>query len=106
MSVYSFDHDSPGSGKSACTGDCLAAWPPVHADDDTPRAEGVTGDLGTIEGNDGELQVTLGGRPLYLYAGDDSPGDVMGQGLDGIWWVLAPSGDEITQMPAGGPPGY
>ncbi|QAY69430.1 COG4315 family predicted lipoprotein [Xylanimonas protaetiae] len=107
MAVYVFGKDTPGSGASACTGDCLAAWPPVHADGDTPKAEGVTGDLGTIQGNDGELQVTLDGRPLYLYAGDGSPGDVAGQGLNDLWWVLAPSGEEVTQMPTtSSMPGY
>jgi predicted lipoprotein with Yx(FWY)xxD motif len=107
MTVYYYTPDVPGSGASACTDDCLAAWPPVHATDDPPVVDGVTGDVGTILGNDGERQVTLDGRPLYLYAGDGEPGDVLGQGIDDIWWVVAPDGTEIRQMPASPDmPGY
>ncbi|MET0886733.1 MAG: hypothetical protein ABWX92_09810, partial [Mycetocola sp.] len=29
MTVYIFDKDTADSGKSVCSGDCLAAWPPV-----------------------------------------------------------------------------
>ena len=107
MTVYYYSPDVPGSGESTCTDDCLAAWPPVHADCEDPKVEGVTGDVGTIAGNDGELQVTLGGRPLYLYVGDGEPGDVTGQGIDDIWWVMAPDGTEIREMaPSPGTVGY
>jgi len=99
MTVYYYTPDRPGSGESACTGECLAAWPPVHAGSGTPEVQGVTAEVGTITGNDGEPQVTLDGRPVYLYAGDAAPGDVAGQGLDDIWWVVAPDGAEITTAP-------
>lgn len=98
MTVYYYSPDVPGSGTSTCTDACLAAWPPVHATGKTPKVDGVTGDVGTIEGNDGKPQVTLDGRPLYLYAGDGQPGDVAGQGIDDIWWVSAPDGTEIRAM--------
>ncbi|MFI2104236.1 hypothetical protein ACH436_13150 [Isoptericola sp. NPDC019693] len=107
MTVYYYTPDEPGSGTSACTGECLAAWPPVHAGSGTPEVQGVTAEVGTITGNDGEPQVTLDGRPVYLYAGDAAPGDVAGQGLQDIWWVVAPDGSEITTMPgSGGGGGY
>ncbi|MFC7876448.1 hypothetical protein [Isoptericola sp. NPDC057391] len=99
MTVYYYTPDEPGSGESVCTGECLAAWPPVHAGDGTPQVQGVTAEVGTITGNDGEPQVTLDGRPLYLYAGDAAPGDVAGQGLEDVWWVVAPDGAEITTAP-------
>ncbi|WP_166843831.1 hypothetical protein [Isoptericola sp. BMS4] len=97
MTVYYFSNDEPGSGESACTDDCLAAWPPVHADGEDPQVDGVTAEVGTITGNDGELQVTLDGRPLYLYAQDARPGDVTGQGVDDVWWVVAHDGAEVTK---------
>jgi len=106
MTVYYYTPDTKGSGKSACTGECLAAWPPVHAGSGTPKVDGVTAEVGTITGNDGEPQVTLDGRPVYLYAGDGAPGDVAGQGLQDIWWVVAPDGSEITTMPTGSGGGY
>lgn len=100
MTVYYFASDEPGSGESTCTDDCLAAWPPVHADDEEPQVEGVTAEVGTIEGNDGERQLTLDGRPLYLYVEDEAPGDVTGQGVNDVWWVVAPDGTEVTEAPS------
>ncbi len=100
--VYVFDRDEPGSGESACTAECLEQWPPVVTDDDSPTADGVDGELGTIEREDGTLQVTLDGAPLYLFAGDGGPGDVTGQGVQDVWWVVGPDGQEVTKAPAGG----
>lgn len=94
--VYVFDKDTPGSGSSACTGGCLAKWPPVVAASGTPTASGVTGQLGTITRTDGTKQVTLAGMPLYLYAGDSHAGDVTGQGVGGVWWAVAPDGSKIS----------
>jgi predicted lipoprotein with Yx(FWY)xxD motif len=102
LTVYYFSSDQPGSGESTCTGECLAAWPPVHAGSEDPQVEGVDAEVGTITGTDGELQVTLDGRPVYLYAGDSAPGDVTGQGLNDVWWVVAPDGSEITELPGSG----
>jgi predicted lipoprotein with Yx(FWY)xxD motif len=101
--VYVFDEDDPGSGESACTGGCAATWPALEATGDAPTADGVDGELGTIEGEDGSLQLTLDGRPLYLFAGDGSPGDVTGQGVDGTWFVVGSDGEKITE---GGEPSF
>lgn len=101
MSVYIFTKDVKDSGTSACTGDCLAAWPPVTTTSDTPAAEGVTGALGTITTPDGKQQVTLGGMPLYYFAKDAKPGDVLGQGVNDVWYLVDPSGTMITMGGAG-----
>jgi len=94
--VYVFDKDTPGSGTSACSGDCLAKWPAVTADSDSPEVDGVDGDVGTITRDDGTKQVTLAGMPLYLYAADSQAGDVTGQAVGGVWWVVAPDGKKIA----------
>jgi predicted lipoprotein with Yx(FWY)xxD motif len=108
--VYVFDKDTAGSGQSACSGDCLAKWPAVTTDSDSPEVDGVTGDVGTITRDDGSMQVTLGGMPLYLYAGDSQAGDVTGQAVGGVWWVVAPDGAKITAAASSSPapalPGY
>jgi predicted lipoprotein with Yx(FWY)xxD motif len=98
--VYVFDKDTPGSGKSVCSGDCLAKWPAVTADSDSPSVDGVKGDVGTITRDDGSKQVTLAGMPLYLYAGDSHAGEVNGQAVLGIWWVVGPDGTKITAAKA------
>ena len=55
----------------------------------------MTGEVGTITGTDGKLQVTIDGRPIYTFAQDKAPGDVNGQGLNSVWYVIAPDGTEI-----------
>ncbi|WP_407320740.1 hypothetical protein UQW22_06905 [Isoptericola halotolerans] len=77
MTAYHFASEEPGSGMSTCEGDCLTSWPPVHAGIDEPPVEGVTAEVSTITGNDGEPQVTLDGRPVYLFAGDSHGSSVM-----------------------------
>ncbi|KLN33406.1 hypothetical protein ACFVSK_07310 [Cellulosimicrobium cellulans] len=106
MTVYYYDKDTKGSGTSACEGECAAAWPAVHAASAEPEVEGVTAEVGTITGVDGELQVTVDGRPVYTYAADQAPGDVSGQGVNGVWYVVAPDGTEIMDAAPAAGSGY
>jgi predicted lipoprotein with Yx(FWY)xxD motif len=81
MTVYTFTSDTAGSGTSACSGACLTKWPALTvAAGATPTpGDGVTGKLGTItRADDGTLQVTYNGLPLYFYQGDKAPGDTNG----------------------------
>jgi predicted lipoprotein with Yx(FWY)xxD motif len=64
--------------------------------------------VATITRSDGKPQVTYNGHPLYLFSADQKTGDTNGQGVSafgGLWYVLSPSGDEIT-TPAGSGSGY
>jgi predicted lipoprotein with Yx(FWY)xxD motif len=98
MTVYMFDKDTQGSGTSTCEGDCLTNWPAVTTQsEEAPAVDGVTGEVGTITGTDGSTQVTLNGWPLYYFAGDSAAGDTNGQGVGGIWWVLDPAGEKVTE---------
>ena len=80
MTVYTFSSDTADSGKSECSGGCLTKWPAlsVPAGSAPTAGTGVTGKLGTITRDDGTLQVTYNGLPLYFYAGDKTPGDTNG----------------------------
>jgi predicted lipoprotein with Yx(FWY)xxD motif len=81
MTVYTFTNDTAGSGKSACSGGCLTKWPAltVAAGAAATAGSGVSGALGTItRTDDGTLQVTYNGLPLYFYAGDKAAGDTNG----------------------------
>jgi predicted lipoprotein with Yx(FWY)xxD motif len=97
-SIYLFMADS--TGKSACSGACAAAWPPVIAAGQPTAAGGAqASDLGTITRSDGTKQVTYNGHPLYYFEGDTGPGTDKGQGLNGfgaLWYLVAPSGSSIT----------
>ena len=92
MTLYNFDADAQGSEESACHDDCLANWPPLLAEDEPTGGDGVTAELATFERADGDTQVAADGWPLYYFAGDDAPGDANGQGVNDVWWVLAPDG--------------
>ncbi|WP_427128937.1 COG4315 family predicted lipoprotein [Pseudarthrobacter sp. S9] len=100
MSVYFFTKDTKDSGTSACTGGCLTAWPPVFTTSETPKVDGVTGKVGTIATPDGKKQLTIGGMPVYYFEKDKAAGDILGQGVGGVWYLVAPSGEMIT-APAG-----
>jgi predicted lipoprotein with Yx(FWY)xxD motif len=81
MTVYTFDKDVVNSGTSACTGGCIAKWPAltVPAGSTPTGASGITGKLGTItRTDDGTLQVTYNGKPLYFFSGDKAAGDSNG----------------------------
>jgi len=96
MTVYVYDKDTQGTTSSACKAGCLGVWPPVEITGSPTAASGLTGTLGTITAPDGGKQLTLDGLPLYTYAGDKAAGDVTGQGFDGIWWVVGPTGTKLT----------
>jgi predicted lipoprotein with Yx(FWY)xxD motif len=81
MTVYTFAKDVKDSGTSACTGGCIGTWPALTVPaGTTPTAgTGVTGTLGTItRADDGTLQVTYNGLPLYFFKNDKAPGDANG----------------------------
>lgn len=97
MTLYLFDKDE--KDKSNCSGNCLTNWPPLTVKDEKEvmAGEGITGTLATITRDDGSYQVTVNGMPVYYYAKDMAAGDVVGQGVGDVWWVLGPDGNKITK---------
>jgi len=92
--LYMFTSDS--DGQSACTGDCVANWPPLVAESAPTLGEGLdAADFGTIARDDGTMQVTFFGMPLYAFSGDQAAGDVNGQGVGERWYVLAADGTVV-----------
>ncbi|WP_345626221.1 COG4315 family predicted lipoprotein [Rugosimonospora acidiphila] len=84
------DRSSPT--RSVCTGSCTDLWLPVPSAPNL-RLEGINRELvGTYRRPDGRTQLTLGGWPLYEYAGDRTPGDTGGRGIAGSWWLVRPDG--------------
>ena len=95
LTAYYFDADKPNSGTSACTGGCAALWPAITTTSATPKVTGITGTVGTITDPAGTKQITINGRPIYTFANDSKAGDVNGQGVQGVWYVISPSGAEV-----------
>jgi predicted lipoprotein with Yx(FWY)xxD motif len=96
LALYVFLNDV-GKDTSQCTGDCAGNWPPVTVADiaDVTAGDGVTGELGTVTRDDGSLQVTLGGAPLYYYVADQKPGDVKGQAVGDVWYLASAAGEPV-----------
>jgi predicted lipoprotein with Yx(FWY)xxD motif len=92
--LYMFDVDE--QGPSQCYDDCEANWPPLLTEAEPEAAAGAdAGLLGTVERDDGTSQVTYDDWPLYHFIGDQAPGDVAGQAVNDVWWVLAADGAPI-----------
>jgi predicted lipoprotein with Yx(FWY)xxD motif len=96
--VYLWVADS--NGKSACSGACAGAWPPVMASGTvTASGSAKSGDLSSITRSDGSKQVTYNGHPLYYFVGDAGAGTASGQGSDQFgakWWLVSPAGSDVT----------
>jgi predicted lipoprotein with Yx(FWY)xxD motif len=88
LTLYYYSADKRHSGKSACTGTCATAWPPLAAPVKAPAGVNLPGKLGVITRPNGVKQVTLNGYPLYFYVGDKTAGQVAGNGVGGAWHVI------------------
>lgn len=83
MTVYTYDKDEAGSGKSSCVAACAKNWPPVKADG-SPRPP-----YSVITRADGSKQLAHGGKPLYTFVKDKKAGDKTGDGVGGVWHVVS-----------------
>jgi predicted lipoprotein with Yx(FWY)xxD motif len=100
MTLYMFVPDQQKNGTPTCYGECETAWPPLEAAESGVflPGEGVDGSLlATAERKDGTQQVTYNELPLYVFSGDKAAGDVNGQGLGDVWWVVDATGEPIEK---------
>ena len=95
--LYLFMADTDGS--STCNGDCAGAWPPLTTEGEPMAGDGVEASmLDTVEREDGTMQVTYNGQPLYYFVRDESASDTNGQGVEGFgagWYLVSPSGEQV-----------
>jgi predicted lipoprotein with Yx(FWY)xxD motif len=85
MTLYVWDNDVAGSGKSVCYGACTLTMTPFPAEGNAKES----GDFGFIVRDDGKRQWTYKGRPLYVYVNDKRPGDRAGDGFRAGTWHYA-----------------
>lgn len=96
--LYTVDEVSETGSISNCTGICTSNWPPVLVDELPKVAEGVDASLlGTIEREDGTVQLTYNGWPLYRSNRDSNPGQILGQRLGNVFFLVSPSGRPVTE---------
>lgn len=86
MTLYTFDRDVAGSGKSTCNGPCAANWPPLAAAADAS----ASGDWSIVTRDDGGKQWAYKGKPLYRWIKDQKPGDRTGDGFNNAWRLARP----------------
>jgi predicted lipoprotein with Yx(FWY)xxD motif len=98
MTLYYFQKDQKGSGKSKCEGACAEAWPPLITEGEPEAMSGVKAAmLGTIERSDGTTQVTYAGWPLYTFVDDKKPGEDNGtdsKAFGAAWYPLHSNGEK------------
>ncbi len=98
MTLYYFEKDQKGSGKSTCEGACAEAWPPLLTEGEAEATGGVKASmLETIERSDGTTQVAYAGWPLYTFVGDTKPGEDNGtdsKAFGGSWYPIHSNGQK------------
>ncbi|MGV0959739.1 MAG: hypothetical protein ACOYB1_07865 [Limnohabitans sp.] len=82
MTLYTFDADKAGSGKSACNGPCAGLWPPLLA------ADQPSGEYSVVTRDDGARQVAYKGKPVYFYKADQKAGDRTGDNFKDVWHII------------------
>ena len=98
LTLYLFKADQ--GTKSACTGACAAAWPPLLVTGKPTVGSGINASLvGTATRPEGKTQVTYNGHPLYLFAHDQKAGETNGQGVSAFgasWFALNSAGNQAS----------
>ena len=84
MTLYTFDNDKAGSGKSVCNGPCAGIWPPLMAS----AADQPAGDYTVVTRDDGARQIAYKGKPLYFYKADQKAGDRTGDNFKDVWHII------------------
>ena len=86
MTLYTFDKDT--AGVSNCSGSCATLWPPYSSG---ATAQGtMPANITVITRADGSKQFAWNGMPLYYYAKDAKAGDLLGDGVGGVWHLVKP----------------
>jgi predicted lipoprotein with Yx(FWY)xxD motif len=86
MTLYYYTLDT--NGQSACYGGCAKAWPSFNAGSVAVSDPLMASDFGTVTRTDGSTQTTYKGWPLYYWYQDKKPGDMAGEGVHKVWYVL------------------
>ncbi|WP_394789902.1 hypothetical protein [Rhodoferax sp.] len=84
MTLYTFDKDAANSGKSACSGPCATAWPPLMA----AAADQPMGSYTIVTRDDGAKQWAYKGKPLYFFQSDKAASDRNGDNFKDVWHVI------------------
>ena len=101
--LYYFAKDLPAGSASSCSGQCAATWPAFSVDTITVSPPLSAADFSSITRADGKKQTTYRGWPLYSYQADTKAGDVNGENVNKVWFVVKP--DETIMVASQESPG-
>jgi len=90
MTVYYFLSDT--YQQSNATAAIVKVWPVFYAANVIPQPPLLAGDFRAITRDDGTMQSTYLGWPLYYYAQDQVAGDTKGQQFNNLWFVITSTG--------------
>ena len=94
MALYVFTKDGPD--QSNCDAKCLANWPALVTSGTTKVGPGVDASLiGTATLADGAKIVTYDHMPLYYFIKDTKPGQISGENVGSVWFVVSPDGTPV-----------
>ncbi|WP_195724392.1 plastocyanin/azurin family copper-binding protein [Paenibacillus monticola] len=95
--LYYFSNDA--QNLDACQGQCITNWPFLTSDQlQIPATLNAT-DFTKLTHADGTTQWMYKGWPLYTFVKDAKAGDTLGDGVNGVWFVVNPT--EIKGTKAG-----
>jgi predicted lipoprotein with Yx(FWY)xxD motif len=86
---YSADDIAAGE-ISTCNGECATLWPAISADTTKVSSPLIPADFGSVTRADGSEQTTYHGMPLYYYQQDVKAGNINGENVNNIWFVVRP----------------
>lgn len=85
MTLYIFDKDNPEVNN--CSGNCATIWP-AYTTGTTPST--LPAKLTVFTLPNGMMQYAYNKQPLYFYASDKKVGDILGDGVGGVWHLVKP----------------
>ncbi|MDD5464684.1 MAG: hypothetical protein PHP62_06055 [Candidatus Moranbacteria bacterium] len=84
MTLYTFDKDTGGT--STCYDSCATLWPAYTSGATAEKT--FPGNITVITRKDNSKQFAWKGMPLYYYSPDKKAGDIMGDGIGGVWHIV------------------
>jgi predicted lipoprotein with Yx(FWY)xxD motif len=94
--LYLFTKDS--ATKSACSGACATAWPPLRA---SGKPTAGTGAKASLIRTTAHSQVNYNHHPLYTFIKDTKAGQTNGEGITafgGHWFAVSPAGKQVSSQ--------
>jgi predicted lipoprotein with Yx(FWY)xxD motif len=90
MALYLFKKDAPDKSACGAANGCLERWPVFYSEKIEPAPGIDAASIGVITRDDGLKQTTYKRQPLYYFYKDKDDEDVYGQGVNNVWYVVAP----------------